>query len=718
MEKVDMKSGEVVEAEPNFKSKTEIVLEATDVGEIYSRAVDKIKESMASYQMQGSNWRFRAVLKLDIDTVGYKPLKGSSYIPLPEYLANKKAIINPKNNDAECFKRCITRAINPTAKNPQTITRDLIEQSKKLDWSGIVFPVAADANIINKFERNNNVSVNVFGYEKDVYPLYISKHESDTCVDLLFISDGEKKHYCWIKNFNKLMSSRTEKSHNSMHYCRRCLNGYREVESLNRHSEYCSQQDAQRIELPEPGTMLSFKNYYRKMRVPFVVYADFESFIKPIDTCQPNPNTSYTNKYQKHVPSSFCYYIKCFDDDLYSQAPVTYTAENDDDDVAQIFIDTLIDDIKDIYKRFKFPKEMIFEKEDKELYDSATVCHICEGELGDDRVRDHCHLTGKYRGAAHKICNLHYEVPKFILVLFHNLSCYDSHLFVKKLRGDDNEQIKCIPCNEEKYISFSREVVVDKFVNKENKEVQVKRELRFIDSFRFMPSSLDALSRNLSKDQCKNIGKHYTGTQLDLLLRKGAYPYDFVQGVDRLNDTELPPRSAFYSRLCDSDISDEDYNHARTVWNEFGCKTFRQYHDLYNQSDVLLLADVFENFRDVCCENYGLDPAWYFTSPGLAWDAALKLTEVKLELLSDYDMILMVKHGIRGGVSTISHRFGQANNKYMPSFDDSKPSSFIAYLDANNLYGWAMSKNLPTHGYDGMSNDELTDWKSTPRLVY
>ena len=118
-------------------------------------------------------------------------------------------------------------------------------------------------------------------------------------------------------------------------------------------------------------------------------------------------------------------------------------------------------------------------------------------------------------------------------------------------------------------------------------------------------------------------------------------------GVERLNETELPPKHKFYSRLNDSDISDEDYEHAKTVWKEFGFKTFREYHDLYNLSDVLLLADVFENFRDVCCENYGLDPAWYFTSPGLAWDAALKMTDVELELMSDYDMLLMVKHGIQ-----------------------------------------------------------------------
>ena len=130
--------------------------------------------------------------------------------------------------------------------------------------------------------------------------------------------------------------------------------------------------------------------------------------------------------------------------------------------------------------------------------------------------------------------------------------------------------------NEEKYISFSREVVVDKFVNKEGKEITVKRELRFLDSFRFMPSSLDALSKNLSKEQCKNIGEFYKGRQLDLLLKKGVYPYDYVCGVERLNETELPPKHKFYSKLNDSDISDEDYEHAKTVWNEFGFKTFQR----------------------------------------------------------------------------------------------------------------------------------------------
>ena len=138
------------------------------------------------------------------------------------------------------------------------------------------------------------------------------------------------------------------------------------------------------------------------------------------------------------------------------------------------------------------------------------------------------------------------------------------------------------------------------------------------------------------------------------------------------------------------------------------------YHNLYNKADVLLLSDVFENFRNICCKNYNLDPAHHFTAPGLAWDAALKVIEVELELLSDPDMLLMIEKGIRGGVSMISNRYGKSNNRYMgDSYDASKPTTYITYLDANNLYGWAMSKPLPTHGFKWMEPNELENWRNS-----
>ena len=151
-----------------------------------------------------------------------------------------------------------------------------------------------------------------------------------------------------------------------------------------------------------------------------------------------------------------------------------------------------------------------------------------------------------------------------------------------------------------------------------------------------------------------------------------------MDSLEKLKETTLPPKEAFYSRLNVEGISDEDYAHAQKVWKTFKMEYFKDYHELYNKVDVLLLADVFENFRNICLKNYELDPAHYYTAPGLTWDAALKITGVNLELLSDIDMLLMVEKGIRGGVSMVSNRYGKANNKYMgDKFNSDEPSKYI-----------------------------------------
>ena len=174
---------------------------------------------------------------------------------------------------------------------------------------GIEFPVSLKD--IDKFEKSNDLSVSVFVYEKGyVYPLRISSKQRERVVDLLLISDDEKQRYCLIKSLSRLLASQFSKTKCKRYFCRRCLNSYTREDKLEHHQEYCNNHEAVRIVLPEPGTMVGFKNYTRSMRHPFVVYADFKSFIKPIDTCQPDLCKSYTNKYQHHVPSSFCYYIK------------------------------------------------------------------------------------------------------------------------------------------------------------------------------------------------------------------------------------------------------------------------------------------------------------------------------------------------------------------------------------------------------------------------
>ena len=446
------------------------------------------------------------------------------------------------------------------------------------------------------------------------------------------------------------------------------------------------------------------------MRVPFVVYADFECFTEKIQTCYPDESRSFTNQYQHYKPSGFCYLIKCFDDELLKPRLVQYTAETMDEGISKKFIDSIEYEIRSIYRKFKFKKKIKMTRKDEIAFQNAKTCHICVQKLDNDKVCDHCHLTGKYRGVAHDYCNKNYQIPKFFPVIFHNLTGYDSHVFIKNLGVSESKIpgiINCILNNEEKYISFTKDIEVDRFMEKdgktgEMKEKIVKREIKLIDSFKFMASSLDKLTANLEEASFQCVNRFFHGEQFDLVRRKGVYPYDYIDSITKLSETKLPPQEEFYSELNHSSISDEDYEHARKVWKYFDMKTTKDYHDLYLKTDVLLLADVFENFRDVCIENYKLDPAWYYTSPGLACDACLKKTEVRLELLNDVDMLLMIEKGC-----------GKANNPYMgEDFDKNSPTKYISYLDANNLNGWAMSQPLPTHGFEWMNEEEQKNWKN------
>ena len=231
--------------------------------------------------------------------------------------------------------------------------------------------------------------------------------------------------------------------------------------------------------------------------------------------------------------------------------------------------------------------------------------------------------------------------------------------------------------------------------------VSVNFEIRFIDSYKFLQTSLANLVRNLQPDDFHNTKVIYP-QNIELLTRKGVYLHDYVSSIEtRLTETQLPSKSEFYSKLNDEDITDADYQHALNVWNTFNCKTIRDYHDLYLKSDVLLLADVFENFRKTCLRHYNLDPAHYYTSPGLAWDACLKETGQELQLLHDYDQLMMIERGISGGTTHIAKGYAEANNKYMINYDPSKPSTYIQYLDANNLYGGQCLSHFLHMGLNG-----------------
>ena len=315
-------------------------------------------------------------------------------------------------------------------------------------------------------------------------------------------------------------------------------------------------------------------------------------------------------------------------------------------------------------------------------------------------MRDHCHYTGRYRGRVHRNCNLTYRTPSYIPVVFHNLSGYDLHLFIKELGRHLRDTMGVIAKNKEDDISFPGDIAVDKYVDKEGNEKEKLIKLRFIDSFKFMASSLDSLTRNLAKGRGKLFEfENYSELQYELLTRKGVHPYEYMSSWDRFKES-LPPIEASCSKLNMSKISEDDYQHVQQVWKEFGICNLGDYHDLYLRTNVVLLAKVFEAFRDTCLEHYSLDPAHFYTAPGLAWKACLKKTRVRLELLTVPNMLLMFEKGIRGGITQVVHRYASANNKYMGDlYNPNKESSYLQYLYANNLYCWAMPQLLPTNKF-------------------
>ena len=378
---------------------------------------------------------------------------------------------------------------------------------------------------------------------------------------------------------------------------------------------------------------------------------------------------------------------------------------------------------------------------ERKAHRDQKVCYICRKAFSSDddkyyKIKDNCYYTGRYLGTAHVVCSKKCKI-KEIPVVFHNGSTYDYHFVIKELAKKFKGKFECLGENTEKYITFS--VPIEK-EGDDGKPIVYK--IKFIGSFRFVSTSLSSLVDSLSgglrnikyKDcssfldymnfyddklvyrcfDCKtNYNINFNNKLIDvfsntynfcggdinkfiLLLRKGVYPYEYMNSFERFFETSLPDKDAFYSNLNMEGITEIDYRHAKNTFNKFNNNNLGDYHDLHVQSDTLFFADVFTNFRKVYLYIYELDPAHFLSAPGLAWQACLKKLNVELELISDADMLLMIEKGFRGGITQPVCHYFQANNKYMDKkYDKTKKSTYLQYYDANSLYAWAVAQKLP-----------------------
>ena len=524
-----------------------------------------------------------------------------------------------------------------------------------------------------------------------------------------------------------------------------------------KHKKICENHDYCHVEMPnEDNKIIEYNQGEKSIRSPFIIYADLECLLEKISTCYNNTEKSSTTEINKYTPSGYSLFTHCSFDKTKNKLDY-YKGDN----CMENFCKGLREHATKIINYEKKDMIPLTNKEEKH-HNEQEVCYICKKEFNTDdsdkkphKVKDLCHYTGKYRGAAHNICNLRYKIPKEIPIVFHNGSTYDYHFIIKELVKEFNGNFKCLGENTEKYITFS--VPTKKEIKNKNKVIEITYKIKFIDSFRFMSTSLsklvDNLSEGLHNNRCvdcksyldymitkdeklifrcysckKNYEKDFNKELIErfaniyefcngklnkfiLLLRKGVYPYEYMDNWESFNETSLSDKESFYSSLNMENIDDIDYRHANNVFKKFKLKNLGENHDLYVQSDTLLPADVFENFRNMCIKVYELDPAHFLSLPGLAWQACLKQTNVKLELLTDYDMLLMVEEEIRGGICHSIHRYAKANNKCMKDYDKNKESSYIQYLDANNLYGWTMSQKLPVNGFKWIKYTSKIDEK-------
>ena len=454
LEKLKHDTGEKERKEPHFSSKQEVIFQETNLEKTYERMTNKIVESFVKFQNEGSGWIFKGIKKLELFVSKYKVIGGSSYIPLSEYLRRKKAIVNIKNHDTKCFKWSVTRALHMKERNNVRVDKLLKQQAETLNWKGVNFP--SSFHDVETFERNNKIGVILFGVKKtwneeeEIVILRTPKEKYSTKVKLLLITDGwKKKIYCVVKNLSRLLSNQINNHKRKRYFCVSCLNSFQTKESLKTHQEYCLKNECVKTVLPDGKQIkdtLEFENYQRMHKVPFVIYADFEAYLKPVEN-------EKTGEYQKHEPSGFCFIVKSFDDKF--DTAKRYTKHSEEEDVTKIFVTELETTVKEIFEKFKDVKMKLTQK-DKKDFKNATTCYACKETFEEnEKVRDHCHFTGKYQGAACQRCNLKMKKPNFIPVFFHNLEGYDSHLFICNL-GKTEGEIHCIPQTEEKYISFSK----------------------------------------------------------------------------------------------------------------------------------------------------------------------------------------------------------------------------------------------------------------------
>ncbi len=593
---------------------------------LLNQFIDEVKGEIEAWSQRGSGWVVDEILEAYINVARYEPLRGGSFMDLPKKLKNKKSILNIQNRDNQCLRWAIRAALfSPTGdmRRPSSYPTEDGLDFTGIDFPTPVKQI----DRLERQNPNLAINVFGWEKDRVIVHRITEKGFDAQTINLMIITQGDNTHYSWVKRLTALLFDQSRHNgvkhfcERCLHgYTKKDLLERHKPECKG------LLKTPTRTEMPKEGeNKMEFTNHHKQMKAPYVVYADFECVLKKIDGCEPAPNSSYTVKTEKHEPCGFSYIVVRSDGTTYG--PFTYKGEDavymflrwlqnhewemredmavkrpllmtpedcrrhkDSNDchicnkplLKDLYLDSVgvhepytgkysrqshrrcfFNAIRDLPTPVKKPKDKI----DQWIANNQETCLFCAEPLlvrnFKDSVRDHDHITGRYRGAAHNDCNFKLKMNAKttpIPVFFHNLKGYDGHLLMQAMARVPGE-IKCIPTNTEKYISFSL------------------GNLRFVDSVNFMPSSLDKLVKG--SDEFPILQKIFPQeNKQKLLVKKGIHPYEYMDSFERFEETELPVKEKFYPSLSGKGITDEDYQHAQEVWTTFRCRNLGDYHDL------------------------------------------------------------------------------------------------------------------------------------------
>ena len=696
----------------NFRSRVTTVNEMQMNKATITSMFSHIIKSFEDFLQNGSGWILVDCIAFDVEMGKCLSLAGSyceQDQPHTVFYKNERITSSVNESDSKNGKNCFYIALAQFFVKNKSDIANFIEEN-----INCVAPLPVSVDKISQVEAANkhlDIAINVIYKTEDeeIYPCYASPNiNAKNMVNMFLFFTANKEeptlHYALIENISKLLAVRTKSATNTwhtrdQHICYNCFNTFHRLSTLESHVAWCHQESGQSLIVPEEGSVVEYMPKRKEEKIAFTLFFDFETMQLPSKKKCCSEETCSHKSVNISDHEAFAYSIIVIDryGDIREQISHVGT------DAATHCVRALVSIQKKYSKILQTEVPIKMTDDDEKNYQNAKHCHICHFAINGKGVRDHDHLTGKYIGAAHKDCNLHRVECNKIVGFAHNFSGYDSHILIQALAKYEGDiRISAIPLNTEKF-----------------KMIKINN-LTLLDSFAFLGDSLEKLVDTLKVSHHKFpfIKKWMTKYQrgmasVGMILRKGVYPYEYITSYDRLKEKQLPSKDKFYSRLNSSHISNEDYDHAKSIWKHFGCRNLKDFTKLYVLSDTYQLAEAVLDLRDNIFEEFKIDLCHYLSLPMMAKDIMLKVTNVKMDLLTDIEMINFVKSNIRGGLSYINTRhFNVEKERKKRQIDTS-----LVYVDANNLYGAAMRFPMPKGQYQWLTAEELKKMSNVSYLL-